>query len=79
LKQHIKKNWFIYLVGLSVLVFSILFPDFYIEVRGGFAWLSFIISVAIGSALIVTSIFGGEFKIESEGLIPTIKRWVKRK
>jgi hypothetical protein len=62
-----------------IIGFGILFPDFKITVYGWLAWLSFIISTVIGSFMIYCCVFGGSMSMESEGLIPTFKRWRKER
>jgi hypothetical protein len=73
--NHLKKHGFTYFLIVCMLVFGLLFPDFSIDVSGGFAWLIFFLSNAIVLSMIFCYIFGGSIYFESEGLIPKIKRW----
>jgi hypothetical protein len=78
-KNFIKNNSI--LVSLAVIVLlGVVFPNFkMMEVSGGFAWLQFAVDLFFGIALIVSAIFGGEISASSEGLIPLLKRFFKRK
>lgn len=79
MKKHIEKHCLTYLMVSCILLFNILFPDFYILIEGGLAWISFIISIVVGLMMIYCCIFGGSLSFKSEGLIPKIKRWRGKK
>ncbi|ALS22155.1 hypothetical protein [Paenibacillus naphthalenovorans] len=76
--DHLKKHSLLYVIGIIVVVFGVLFPDFSIEIYGGLAWLAVITSNVVGLLMVYCGIFGGTISYTSEGLIPTLRRWLKK-
>lgn len=71
--KQIKENWLILSIALFSVVFSVIYPDFYIKINGGFAYYSLFLGLAFGIILCIIGIFGGSFSIESNGLLGWIK------
>jgi hypothetical protein len=76
-RQHLKRNWLIYLLAVPIIMFSIIFPDVKITLTGGFAWALAFLSWLFGIALVWTGIVGGELSVKSKGLVGWIKEYKK--
>ncbi|MCR8641427.1 hypothetical protein NV379_02045 [Paenibacillus sp. N1-5-1-14] len=76
--KHFRSHWIIYTFAFLTLFLSILFPEFKIEVSGGFAWFTFLIAQFVGLLMIYTGLCGGEVTYQSNGLIPIVKELITK-